>query len=92
MFRSKSIDPWVFYSGAGLVILFVAWGVLGTDSLASVTESVLDWLLSSMGWVFVLTAAGFVAFAATSGSAATARCASARTPTAPTSGPRRGSR
>jgi glycine betaine transporter len=62
--RSKSIDPWVFYSGAGLVILFVAWGVLGTDSLASVTDAVLDWLLSSMGWVFVLTAAAFVAFAA----------------------------
>src|SRR3954453_23137391 len=64
VFRSKSTDPWVFYSGAGLVILFVAWGVLGTDSLASVTDSVLDWLLSSMGWVFVLSAAGFVAFAA----------------------------
>src|SRR4051794_1899878 len=64
VFRSKSTDPWVFYSGAGLVLVFVAWGVLGTDSLASVTDSVLDWLLSSMGWVFVLTAAGFVAFAA----------------------------
>jgi glycine betaine transporter len=64
VFRSKSTDPWVFYTGAGLVILFVAWGVLGTDSLASVTESVLDWLLSSMGWVFVLTAAAFVALAA----------------------------
>ena len=83
MFRSKSIDPWVFYTGAGLVIAFVAWGVLGTDSLASVTDSVLDWVLRSMGWVFVLSA---------SASAATARCAWARTPTAPTSGPRRGSR
>src|SRR3954454_2427727 len=64
VFRSKSTDPWVFYSGAGLVILFVAWGVIGTGSLASVTGSVLDWLLGSMGWVFVLTAASFVAFAA----------------------------
>src|ERR1041385_3900234 len=64
VFRSKTTDPWVFYTGAGLVIAFVAWGVLGTDSLASVTQSVLDWVLQSMGWVFVLAAAAFIAFAA----------------------------
>src|SRR5919206_930066 len=61
---SRTTDPWVFYTGAGLVIAFVAWGVLGTDSLASVTGDVLDWVLRSMGWVFVLAAAGFIAFAA----------------------------
>src|ERR687885_2453964 len=60
---SRTTDPWVFYTGAGLVIAFVAWGVLGTDSLASVTQDVLDWVLRSMGWVFVLSAAGFIAFA-----------------------------
>jgi len=54
----------VFSVAAGLVGLFVLWGVVFTDSLASVTESVLTWLLERFGWLFVLSAASFVAFAA----------------------------
>jgi choline/carnitine/betaine transport len=46
------------------VTLFVLWGVVFTDSLASATQSVLTWLLERFGWLFVLSAAAFVAFAA----------------------------
>jgi glycine betaine transporter len=58
------VDAVVFSIAAGLVALFVVWGVVFTDSLASVTESVLTWLLDRFGWLFVLSAASFVAFAA----------------------------
>jgi choline/carnitine/betaine transport len=58
------VDPAVFLIAAGLVTLFLLWGVLFTDSLASVTESTLTWLLDRFGWLFVLSAAAFVAFAA----------------------------
>ena len=60
----------VFSVAAGLVGLFVVWGVVFTDSLASATESTLTWLLERFGWLFVLSAAAFVAFAAYMGSAA----------------------
>src|SRR5919198_4831437 len=58
------VDAVVFSIAAGLVALFVLWGVVFTDSLASVTQSVLTWLLERFGWLFVLSAASFVAFAA----------------------------
>jgi choline/carnitine/betaine transport len=58
------VDAVVFFVAAGLVTLFVLWGVVFTDSLASATQSVLTWLLERFGWLFVLSAAAFVAFAA----------------------------
>lgn len=64
MVKRLRVDAVVFSIAAGLVALFVVWGVVFTDSLASVTESVLTWLLERFGWLFVLSAAAFVAFAA----------------------------
>jgi glycine betaine transporter len=58
------VDSVVFFIAAGLVALFVVWGVVFTDSLASATQSTLTWLLARFGWLFVLSAAAFVAFAA----------------------------
>jgi glycine betaine transporter len=58
------VDAVVFSIAAGLVALFVLWGVVFTDSLASATQSVLTWLLERFGWLFVLSAASFVAFGA----------------------------
>jgi len=54
----------VFGVAAGLVVLFVLWGVMFTDSLASATDATLNWVLERFGWLFVLSAAAFVAFAA----------------------------
>jgi glycine betaine transporter len=58
------VDPAVFSIAAGLVTLFLLWGVVFTDSLASVTDSTLTWLLDRFGWLFVLSATAFVAFSA----------------------------
>jgi choline/carnitine/betaine transport len=63
MSEEQRTDPWVFYLGAGLVGAFVIWGVVGTDSLSTAAADALDWVLETMGWVFVLSAAGFIAFA-----------------------------
>jgi glycine betaine transporter len=62
--RRLRVDAVVFSVAAGLVALFLLWGVVFTDSLASATESTLSWLLERFGWLFVLSAAAFVAFAA----------------------------
>ena len=59
---SNRVDPGVFGVSAGITILFVLWGVLSTDSLALFAKSTLAWLVTRFGWMFILFAAGFVAF------------------------------
>ena len=61
--RAGGIDPLVFYPAAAVVAAFVVWGVVATDGLASTADSVLSWLISSFGWLFVLSTIAFVAFA-----------------------------
>ncbi|WP_211899543.1 BCCT family transporter [Saccharopolyspora erythraea] len=41
----------------------VSWGVLGTDSLSTSAQAAFDWMMSNLGWGFVLAATGFVVFA-----------------------------
>ncbi|GAA0224400.1 BCCT family transporter [Saccharothrix mutabilis subsp. mutabilis] len=61
--RPGRTDPVVFGVAAAVALGFVAWGVFGTDSLASVSGTVLDWVTGRLGWAFVLVASGFVVFA-----------------------------
>jgi choline/carnitine/betaine transport len=58
-----SLDRWVFWSAAVLVVAFIAWGVLHTASLSAVTSAVLSGVVWGGGWAFVLGASGFVVFA-----------------------------
>jgi len=57
------MDRGVFYIALAVSLLFVACGVLFTDTLAAVTGAVLGWIIGSLGWVFILTSFGFLAFA-----------------------------
>ncbi|MGH3611087.1 MAG: BCCT family transporter, partial [Pseudonocardia sp.] len=57
------IDRWIFGVAAVLVVAFIAWGALATDSLAAVAGAVLDGIMTGGGWAFVLAASGFVVFA-----------------------------
>jgi glycine betaine transporter len=52
----RGVDPLVFWGSTAVSTAFVLWGVLGTDSLASVMGSVLDWVITNFGWGFVLIA------------------------------------
>src|SRR5690606_10692272 len=56
-------DAVVFASVALLMFTLVGWGGFGTDSLAALTSGALEWLIVNLGWFFVLSATGFVAFA-----------------------------
>src|SRR5918999_5602101 len=59
---TRGVDPLVFWGSVGLSTAFVLWGVIGTDSLASVMSSVLDWVIRNFGWGFVLIAIGALVF------------------------------
>ena len=59
---SPRIDPIVFWTAAVLSAVFVLWGILSTDSLATVFDAVLfNFLVPNFGWVFILSSFGFLA-------------------------------
>src|ERR687895_1340920 len=59
---TRGVDPLVFWGSVGAATAFVLWGVLGTDSLATVMGDVLDWVIRNFGWGFVLIAIGALVF------------------------------
>jgi len=61
--RPGRTDKVVFGVAAVVALGFLAWGVLGTDSLASASKTSLGWIIGNLGWAFVLSASGFVVFA-----------------------------
>jgi len=56
-------DKVVFGITAAIVIAILAWGILGTENMKSVNASVLDWVVTNVGWLFIFSATGFVIFA-----------------------------
>jgi choline/carnitine/betaine transport len=59
---SGGLDHVVFGVTAALALGFLVWGFVDTKSLGSVSSSALDWTVTTMGWLFVLTASAFVVF------------------------------
>jgi choline/carnitine/betaine transport len=57
------IDRWIFGISAGLVVAFIVWGVVSTDTLSTISSAVLGAVMTGGGWAFVLVASGFVVFA-----------------------------
>jgi glycine betaine transporter len=60
---SSGIDPWVFGIAAAISAAFVLWGVLDSDSVATVADDVLSWIIEKFGWLFVLSTVAFLVFA-----------------------------
>jgi glycine betaine transporter len=56
------IDTPVFAIAAGISVAFVLVGVLFDDDLATVVGDILGWVLENLGWLFVLSTAGFLMF------------------------------
>jgi len=60
--QRKGIDWVVFGIAAAIAIAFMAWGFINTDGMGKVAGDALTWVLDKAGWVFVLTASGFVIY------------------------------
>ncbi|MDO5743711.1 MAG: BCCT family transporter [Micrococcaceae bacterium] len=45
-------DRLVFSIAAVLILGFIAWGVISTDSLKSVSDAALSWVVANTGWLF----------------------------------------
>jgi len=61
--QSQPVDRVIFGVSAALVVAFVVWGVVSTDTLSSVSAAVLAAVITGGGWAFVLVASAFVVFA-----------------------------
>ncbi len=52
----------VFYASAAFAIAFLIWGALFTGNLSSVTSTVLGFVISSFGWLYLIATTFFLAF------------------------------
>ena len=60
--RNRGLDKVVFGVTAVIAVAFLVWGFVSTSSLASASTSALGWIMDNTGWLFALTASGFVVF------------------------------
>ena len=60
--RPGKLDKVVFGVTAALSLAFVLWGVLSPATLSASSGVGLSWVVSNTGWLFALTATGFVFF------------------------------
>ncbi|WP_304107194.1 BCCT family transporter [Mycolicibacterium bacteremicum] len=58
----RSLDWLVFGVTAVIAVAFLVWGFIDTAGLASASGDALGWVLTNAGWLFTLTASGFVIF------------------------------
>jgi choline-glycine betaine transporter len=56
------VDTQVFAISAAVTVAFVVLGVVFDEQLATVVGDVLSWILTNLGWVFVLSTAAFLGF------------------------------
>jgi len=60
--RKRGVDWIVFGVTAVIALGFLVWGFVDTAALADASSSALTWVMDNTGWLFVLTASGFVLF------------------------------
>ncbi|GAA3290822.1 BCCT family transporter [Arthrobacter citreus] len=56
------LDKVLFGVTGALAIAFILWGFFGRESLATSSQTALDWVMEHTGWMFVLLASFFVVF------------------------------
>lgn len=60
--RNRGLDKVVFGVTAVIAVAFLVWGFVSTATLASASSTALGWIMDNTGWLFALTASGFVVF------------------------------
>ncbi|MDN5758171.1 MAG: BCCT family transporter [Tomitella sp.] len=58
----KAIDPVVFWPALVIILVFVVLAAVFPDQTADISSTALDWVITNLGWLFILCVAGFVAF------------------------------
>ncbi|GAA3669627.1 BCCT family transporter [Arthrobacter ginkgonis] len=56
------LDKTVFGVAGALALAFVIWGFVGRESLATISQTALDWVMKDTGWLFIGLASLFVVY------------------------------
>ena len=56
------INPYVFFSSAGLALLLVFCAVMFSESTNAMFSTVQGWILQNAGWFYILAVALFLLF------------------------------
>lgn len=56
------IDPPVFWPSVVLILGFVAWTLVSTESVTATFSTAADWLKENLGWFYILGVTVFLAF------------------------------
>jgi glycine betaine transporter len=52
--RERSEVGVVFWVSAAVALAFILWGVLAPESFGAVTQGIFDWVVSNLGWFYLL--------------------------------------
>src|SRR5919112_2614219 len=52
----------VFWVSAAVSLAFILWGVIAPTSFGTVTQAVFDWVVSNLGWFYLLAGNFFLVF------------------------------
>ncbi len=60
----RRTTDWIVFGVTGAAVLaFVLWGFLDSGGLKKTTSDVLNWIITDLGWLFLIAATFFVVFA-----------------------------
>ena len=62
-YRRPVTDPIVFGVTAAIVVLILVWGLTWPDNFESTMASILNWVVTNLGWLFIISSTCFVLFA-----------------------------
>jgi glycine betaine transporter len=52
----------VFWVSAAIALAFILWGVIAPVSFGVVTQAMFDWVVSNLGWFYLLAGTFFLIF------------------------------
>ena len=52
----------VFWVSAAIALAFILWGVIAPTNFGTVTQAVFDWVVSNLGWFYLLAGNFFLVF------------------------------
>ena len=58
----RQVTP-VFWIAGALSLAFVAWGVIDSRSLGSITKAAQDFVVADFGWLYLIATTFFLVFA-----------------------------
>ena len=61
--RRAVTDKVVFGATAAIVVAILGWGLIGPTSFQATMTSILNWVVSNLGWLFIISATCFFLFA-----------------------------